>query len=491
MDYFYDAQCRRYLLQFMRIFSDIKVRNGPDANGLYTLTRIPVVYGDPSWIVAQIIKGGSENTAMPAPMFSAYIDSIKHVPERRQDTQFVGKISTVERNVTGTSSGVCTDLQNATYGNQAGIRYDVERYMPVPYDITFKLDCWTTNTTNKLQIFEQIAVIFNPSIQLQQNSNLLDWTSIFEVWLEDYTWTNRSIPQGGEQDRDVMSFKFKVPIWINPPAKVKRSTLIAEIVTNVFSDIDIHNVAATLDSNEYDVFRTCFSSIPTQIITTEGNYKISVTRNGAQEEITLLTAGGNILPVQSWQKLIQIYGQIQPNITKIRLKLNPNIEISDNDIIGNIAIDPSRENVLIFTPDVDTLPANTIPAIIDIIDPIEVTPGNGLPVATGGQRYLLTSHDSTGEEPAIPPGVATSPWGADIIAYPNDVIEFNGISWKVIFDSRNSIGFNYLVNNSNNTQYTFNGINWFYTYYGEYAPGYWRIDGILNAPNGTVANICD
>ena len=488
MDFFYDAQTRRYLLQFMRIFSDIRVRNGPDANGLYTITRVPVVYGDPSWVVAQIIKGASENTLMPAPMFSVYIDNIKMVPERRQDTQFVSKMSTVERNVQGIEAGVCDDLQSATYGSQAGLRYDVDRYMPVPYDITFKLDCWTTNTSNKLQLMEQINTIFNPSIQLVQNSNLLDWTSVFEVWMEDFTWTNRSVPQGGEQERDVMSWKFKVNTWINPPAKVKRSTIIAEIVTNVFSDIDVHNVAATLDNNEYDVFRTCFSGIPLQIITTEGNYKISVARNGAQEEITLLNASGDVLPLQSWQELIQKYGQITPNITKIRLKLDPNIDISDSDIIGGIVQDPIRQNVLIFTPDVDTLPANTIPAIMDIIDPIEMTPGNGLPLAAAGQRYLLTSHDSTGEEPAIPPGVSTSPWGANIVAYPNDVIEFNGISWKVIFDSQNSTGHNYLVNNSDNTQYTFDGVNWSYTYYGQYAPGFWRIDNIIQAPDGTVVN---
>jgi hypothetical protein len=386
-------------------------------------------------------------------------------------------VSTVERQF---------DQQTQTYGSGPGVRYDVDRYMPVPYDMYLKLDCWTTNTTNKMQLMEQINSFFNPSIQLQQNSNLLDWTSIFEVWMEDFTWTNRSIPQGGEQERDVMSWKFKVPIWINPPAKVKRSTLIAEIVTNVFSDMDIQNVAATVDSNEYDVFRTCFTGIPTQIITTEGNYKISVARNGAQEEITLLNANGNADPMQSWQKLIQIYGQIEPNITKIRLKLDPNIDVSDSDIIGSIAQDPLRQNVLIFTPDVDTLPANTILPILDIIDPTETTPGNGLPAAVAGQRYLLTSHDSVGEEPAIPPGVATSPWGANIVAYPNDVIEFNGVAWKVIFDSRNSTGLNYLVNTSNATQYTFDGTNWYYTYYGEYNGGYWRIDNIIQTPDGTI-----
>lgn len=480
MDFFYDAQTRRYLLQFMRIFSDIKVRNGPDINGMYTVTRVPLVYGDPSWVVAQLIKGASENTLMPAPMFSVYIDNIKMSPERRQDTQYVGKVSTVEREF---------NQQDQTYGNGPGIRYDIDRYMPVPYDITFKLDCWTTNTTNKLQLMEQINTIFNPSIQLQQNSNLLDWTSIFEVWMEDFTWSNRSVPQGGDDVRDVMSWKFRVPMWINPPAKIKKSSLIAEIVTNVFTDGNVNNIEATL-GGDYDAFRTCISGIPMQIITTEGNYKISVARNGNREEITLLNQNGNVLPAQSWEKLIQIYGQITPNITKIRLKLDPNIDVTDSDIIGGILQDPTQENVLIFTPDIDTLPGNTILPIDEIIDPIEIMPGNGLPAAEAGQRYLLTSVNAVNEEPAIPPGVSTSPWGSSIVAYPNDIIEFNGISWVVIFDSRNATTVNYVVNTSNSTQYTFDPAvgEWAYTYYGTYAPGYWRIDNIIQAPDGTTIN---
>ena len=265
MDFFYDGQVRRYLVQFMRIFSDIKIRIGPDANGLYTIQRVPIMYGDPSWMVAQLIKGASENTLLPNPMFSAYIDSIKPAPNRRQDTQYVGKISTVERRF---------NQETQTYSSEPGLRQDVDRYMPVPYDMILKLDVWTSNTNIKLQIFEQLSIIFNPSIQLQQNSNLLDWTSIFEVWLEDYTWTNRSIPQGGEEERDVTTFKFKVPIWINPPAKLKRSGLIAEIVTNVFYTPDVADTKLRIEG-EYDPFRTCLGGIPVQIITTEGNYKIS------------------------------------------------------------------------------------------------------------------------------------------------------------------------------------------------------------------------
>jgi len=464
----------------MRIFSDIKIRKGPDANGLYTIQRVPIMYGDPSWMVAQLIKGASENTMLPNPMFSAYIDSIKLAPNRRQDTQYVGKVSTVEREF---------DKQTQTYGPGPGVRQDIERYMPVPYDLYLKLDVWTPNITTKLQIFEQISIIFNPSIQLQQNSNLLDWTSIFEVWLEDYTFTNRSIPQGSNDERDVMSFKFKVPIWINPPAKLKRSSLIAEIVTNVFYTADVGADAAEIPGH-YDPFRNCLSGIPVQIITTEGNYKISVKKGVSSDIITLLNEYGQEDPNLNWASLFEKYGQITPDITKIRLKLDPNIDVTDTDIIGNIEINPAQQDELFFNADIDTLPPATISPIADIIDPKEVWPGNGLPAAVPGQRYLLTSADSAGEEPAIPPGVLTSPWGSNIVAYPNDVIEYNGSSWSVVFDSKNSTGKNYVVNNANASQYTFDADTqeWTYTYYGTYAPGYWRVDNIIQAPDGTTIN---
>lgn len=475
MDFFYDQQIRRYLLQFMRAFSEIRVRNGPDANGLYTIQRVPIVYGDPSRMVAQLTKGVSENTVLPSPMFSAYIKDVKMAPARRQDPMYVAKSSVIEREY---------DTTTGKYMSTPGVRQDIEMYMPVPYDLTFVLDVWTTNITTKLQIFEQLAVVYNPSVQLQQNTNLQDWTSIFKMILENIIWTSRTIPQGEGNERDVMTFEFKIEAWITPPARVKRSTIISQIVTNVYYTSEIDQIENSID-NTYDAFR-CMGMRSMQIITTEGNHKVSVQHGPTGDEIQLLSSTGETTET-SWFSLIQLYGAIVPNVTKLRLKLNPDIEVDDGDIIGHIVQDPDRPDILRFTVDVDTLPATTISPITDIIDPIELQPGNGLPLPQIGQRYLLTSANSNGEEPAIPYSAATSPWGVGLIAYPDDVIEFTGNQWQVIFSSRDATTRNYVINNSNGAHYTYDpGIGWTYTYYGTYAPGYWRIDDISAKDDNTT-----
>lgn len=457
----------------MRAFSDIRIRNGPDANGLYTIQRVPILYGDPSKMVAQLIKGVSENTLLPSPMFSAWIEDIKMAPERRQDPQFVAKSSVIEREY---------DPITQSYKSTPGVRQDVEMYMPVPYNIKFNLDVWTTNITTKLQIFEQIATVYNPSVQLQQNSNIQDWTSIFKLILEDIVWTNRSVGQSTGDERDVMSFKFLVEAWITPPARVKKSTIISQIVTNVFSTSDIKTIEDTMDQT-YDAFR-CLDLAPLQIITTEGNYKVSVGGGLSSDEITLLNQYGEPEPHIVWDELIKSYGRIVPNITKLKLKLDPNIDVDTSDIIGYIQQDEDRPNVLKFYPDIDTLPGTTLPPITDIVDPVELQPGRGLPPAVAGQRYLIASHLSDGEEPAIPNGVDTSPWGDNLVAYPNDIIEFNGVKWQVIFDSKSTTVKNYVINNSNGTHYTYEPTEgWTYTYYGIYSPGYWRIDDISQHAN--------
>ena len=52
--FFYDAQIRRFLIQFIRIVSNFEVEFGKDRDGTRTLQRVPVTYGDPSRQAATI-----------------------------------------------------------------------------------------------------------------------------------------------------------------------------------------------------------------------------------------------------------------------------------------------------------------------------------------------------------------------------------------------------------------------------------------------------
>lgn len=467
MDFFYDAQIRRYLVQFMRIFSEIKHRAGPDANGNYSVERVPIMYGDPSLIVAQTIKGASANTLLPTPMFSAYITDIKHSSERRASPQLQDTVSILER-----------EFVNGDYTSEQGNWVDVKRYMPVPYDITMQLDIWTTNVNTKLQLLEQILSIFNPSLQLQQTSSPVDWTSIFEVFIENTTWTNRSIPMGTEEEKDIASLTFKVQVWINPPAIVKRTALIAQVVSNVHNIQNIEEYSEKL-GDLGDIFSDLGSS--TQIITTVGGHCIRVYRgDNGDDYIKLLDKYQNDTTV-SWASLFQEYGKIVSNITRIRIKLDNDIDSTEGDIFGYID-QTSDPRVLSLRLDNDTLPGQTIGPIASIIDPTEVWPGNCLPNKRAGQRYLIVSQNSDGEEVAIPMNVPNSPWGVDIPeVYPNDIIEYDGNKWKVVFDSRlatfkdETVN---VVNISDNTYYTFSDGTWSFTYYGIFTGGYWRVDNL-------------
>ena len=193
-DHFYDGQVKRYLSQFMRVMSNFSYK---DAKG--QLVRIPVRYGDMNRQVASIINKNSENVIPNAPFISCYIKDLQFDRPRLQDPSFVSKFNVRER---------AFDANGNEYLNQQGSNYTVERIMPTPYLVDFAADIWTTNTDQKLQIFEQLAVLFTPSLELQTTDNYIDWTSISVLTLKSQTWSSRSVPQGLEQDIDIMNMVY-------------------------------------------------------------------------------------------------------------------------------------------------------------------------------------------------------------------------------------------------------------------------------------------
>lgn len=445
MEYFYDNQIRRYLEQVVRIFSNFKVKVGDSADGYPIYRTVPVNYGDVSRMVGHILKNNSENVLNTAPFFSVYITDMSMAPERRTYQQYKESSIVTEKKF---------DEISGDYINEEGERYQITRHNPIPYNMTVNLDIWTTNTEQKLQLYEQVSMLFNPDINLRTNSNPVDWSSLTYMEMINQTWTGRNIPSGTDEIIDIATFQFKIPILINPPTKVKRETLIKTIINKL--DVVNEENLKFFDANE--PFETQYRSYN---IITFGDYKVSFIGDTA----ILLGDNGNTLDengnLHDWEFVLKQYGVLREGISQLRLRTTNDIDDETNDIVATI--DGLNMNEMYLTVNEDTLPANTLNPVNKIINPQVSYPNDGeLPVASEGQRYLLTQDTSDG-----------TIW--DIDAEKNDIIEFNSGEWIVSFDSQNIEDMQRVYDLDTENQYEWDGSIWLESYTGVYNQGYWRV----------------
>ena len=195
MQFFYDGQIRRYITQTIRVFSNFVVKYGDG-----TLHRIPVMYGDPDRAVASIIRNNSENKAMSVPRISIYVKQLSLDRDRTSDATFVSKMHFRERDI---------DTTGQSYTHGQGRNYTVERLMPTPFKLDFTVDIWTSSTEQKLQVLEQILVLFNPSLELQTTDNYIDWTSLTVLNLNGITWDSKTVPVGNDTPLSVSSLSLE------------------------------------------------------------------------------------------------------------------------------------------------------------------------------------------------------------------------------------------------------------------------------------------
>jgi hypothetical protein len=491
MQHFYDGQIRRYIVQITRFFSNFAVKY---ADG--TLVRVPVMYGDEDRQVASIIRGNSENKINSAPRIAVYVSGLDLDTSRLGDATYVGKVHVRER-----STEIDPDTGRPYYTNRQGENYTVERLMPTPFKLTVKVDLWTTSTDQKLQLLEQILVLFNPSIELQTTDNYLDWTSLSTLTLDQTIFTSRSVPVGADSPIDIATLTFSTPIWISPPAKVKQLGVITNIIMTVFDGIGAGagtyieglGVDPNLDTN-----RVPAGTQLTRVSVGVGDYGLIVYNKPPEANdpirygmAKLLAATEAVLPPRNsfdisnktgpeinWRQLFEQHpGQYRPGFSIIRL-LQPN----GSEVIGTIALLPDgSETVLTVNWDQDTYPSDTdiittgdreagggrsTGTFDAIIDPSKVYPGHGMTGETAGDRFLIVED--------IGPG--TEAWG-NFTAFANDIIEWDGSNWNVIFDSAQEADtMIWQTNIYTGVQYMWNGVSWVKSFEGEYRAGSWSLE---------------
>ena len=502
MQHFYDAQIRRYILQFIRMMSNFSYVTGKNSKGESETLQVPVKYGDMSRQVAQILKKGSENTLITAPQISCYITNMAYDRDRMYNPYHVDKKHIREREFDPTANA---------YTGSPGQSHTIERIMPTPFELTFNADIFTTNTDQKLQILEQILVLFNPALELQTTDNYLDWTSLSFVELTNVTFTSRAIPQGIADEIDVATLSFRTPIFISPPAKLKKLGVIEKIVMSIYDE----------EAGKVDLDGILGTDLLTRKIVTPGNYAVLVLGN----RITLLgeqrknnsthvnNIENRVFQSQSqfgnkinWLRFESLYNKTITNgISTIQLQQSTT-NINGDDIIvnvtGTVSIDPQDQFTLLVDIDEDSIPTNTLNSVDAVINPLTFNPAG----AAVGTRYLITedignkinTDGKTASETDIrasdndgDPSADTVPnfaeaWGTTI-ASANDIIQKNADgNWDRVFDSDQNTLFSdsssyletqYVTNQTTGIQFKWlpdQGF-WVKSYEGFYAPGTWSV----------------
>ena len=459
--FFYDEQIRRFLLQVTRVFSNFQVEYGRDADtNAKTLYRVPVRYGDASRQAATIMQQNSANSLPSTPLITFHVTNLNYARDRIQEPYFVEKQNVRQR---------YWDTDSESYETTQGTAFTIEKLMPVPYDLEINVDIWTSNTNQKLQILEQILTLFNPGLEIQSTDNFIDWTSLSVMYLEQVTWSSRSIPQGTDDPIDIATLRFVMPIWISPPAKVKKLGVVQKIIASVF-DASGDYTDAIYDNDLLMGTRQKFTPFNYQTLLLGNQLQVlepsAVVLNDQGVEVPTAPPS-NLM----WHTVIDLYGSMRNGISQVRLD-NP---YDDSIIVGTVAYHPTDDRFLLFTVDTDTIPQNTLNAVNAIVDPQRKGPGTtaGLPAASAGQRYLFITN-STGSAT----GNAEAWRGTDgspLVANANDIVEYDGTRWNVVFDSSNNSGVQYVTNLTTSVQYRWAGGEWLKSYEGLYPEGEWSL----------------
>jgi hypothetical protein len=402
---------------------------------------------------------------------------------RLSDPTFISKIHIRERRFTDASG-------TREYTGAQGGSYTVERLMPTPFKLTMKADLWTSNTDQKLQILEQILVLFNPSLELQTTDNYIDWTSLSAMYLTGTNFSSRTIPQGAESDIDICSMDFEMPVFISPPAKVKKLGIVQSIVANVMDDEgNVINLEDLIYNNSAtDHYQPGNDAVGISIAGNPfGRYGILLFKsntgnsNDNQYDLTLVNPVEAVVSLGLSEKEVKTGEPIDWNIilnTQGGYVPGSEVLFSKSNglkIVGTFVINPLDPSILVVSLDTDTYPGNTdIPSSIPgfsargtvdaIIDPYKYNPlevyGSHAAIPLGLRFLMLddvnnsvnrggyinlpsTPADSTsvpyrGPQAWRDPSNNDSSWenqdGTDPVIKANSIVEWTGNTWTTIWD---------------------------------------------------------
>ena len=458
MKYIYDAQIRRILMQITRIFTQFTVPYSVDDSGKITYRRVPARYAGTDIQVQSIINNNSENFMLALPFIAVSISKLDI------DKQRIGTTGVYDKTKFSTREW---DNVNKTYTHNEGNRYEMKRYQGFPIDLEITVNIFTTNLTQKLQLLEQICLIFNPSMDFQTSTAPADMYRLNTLELLRINFSDRSFPiDPSKSSFETATLTFGAQCYISAPALLDVQSTLNSIITNL-------NVTADPSSYDFDTVK---------IGSTPQGYSFQIydqmDSKGDYTGKSLIKIIGNI----NWKDLLKLYGIYESGVSQFRLECI-DTDKKNYEVIGTLSVpsidEPENEqysdDIAIWNIDTDSYPEMTMKSIDGIIDPHVQTPqarnitnwlNRNEKIQTidlvNGARYLLLEGI----------GSNTEAWGhfydtkgnqlEKVNA--NDIIQYRLIGtygkWYRVFDSQNSSQIEYVFSSYDKRVYQFKDNMW-------------------------------
>lgn len=241
LEYYYDEQLRKLLIQFLAVFSCIRVSSGKTNEMEERLINVSVKNGSSDRVVAAIKGNNTQNTPIRLPLIAGTLTNLTLDASLRKGNK-------TERTHTYMEAG-------ATFPE--GLK-TVEMVMPVPYMGNFEVNVYASSQEQHYEILEQILMLFDPTLELQTSDDVMDWTRLHKLEL-----TNISFDEAiAGVDRRVIqtTLSFDAPVYLSAPAIVRKN-YIGEIQMRVgaVSQLDsIDDALSEMNQNsvEYEVLRS-------------------------------------------------------------------------------------------------------------------------------------------------------------------------------------------------------------------------------------------
>lgn len=431
--YYYDEQFRRTLLHIIRVFGSFEVRSGLDNNGNVKYRKVPCRYAGFSRQSMYLINGMSENIMQTAPIITVNVQSLKI---DRKGQRAPASLSTIV--------GVNESPDVNSYTKKLDKIEHVERMNPIPWDLVFNINIWTTNLTNKMEIWEQIATLFDPAINLQLSNNPLDWTSLSTVELIDSSFSTAGFPEGTDTNLDVATMTFKTTIHFSLPAIVQKAKLIQQIVTNIQTGLDEVDLGANdIITDVYTPNNMCIKAERSVKTANTEEYILTLVNSSMNEVVN-----GNIYSWNTYFKYLDT--DYDEKNTEIRFMQS----IEDNNPVKGMVVEVGETGANKLRVQVDTSQltvTNTIKSFI--------TSPNELLQAEPNSEYVNinpTSIDFKGN-----------------IIKPNEIFSVQGDNITILdFPSSTE----YIYCSADESYYRYNSsLGWHQMVFNQYRQGYWRI----------------